>query len=225
MADEVGVAGRESKQMGGEWKITWTSHPPISQSSSVLCGRTTGGGMSRCSTDHREWSWSPRKRGESGTNGEFLDEGNGVETEGSDGDSSFLGSDVESVVEMEAVDEGNSKQEWQVKTNGKKKDKKRGHDDVHTESDKKSDAKRVARQIDLKVKVQFDSPSSINPLKITKALHEAVGTVRVTPLRDGSLIIECSNITQRDKLLGMNEMEGKKKSNLLNGSVKNYSLE
>ena len=167
--------------------------------------------MSRRSTDHRERSRSPRKRGESsGANGEFLDEGNGVETEGSDGDGSFLGSDVDSVVEMEAVDEGNSKQEWQVKTKGKKKENKRGHDDVHTELDKDSDAKRVARQIDLKVKVQFDSPSSINPLKITKALHEAVGTVRVTPLRGGSLIIECSNITQRDKLLGVNEMEGKK---------------
>lgn len=88
--------------------------------------------------------------------------GDGVETDGSDG--SFLGSDVDSVIEMEAVDEGNSNQEWQqVKGPGKKSANKRGISEVRTESDKDSDAKRAARQIDMKVKVQFDSPSSYQP--------------------------------------------------------------
>lgn len=123
---------------------------------------------------------------------------------GSDG--SLFGSEIE----MEGENDGNPNQEWQVKEKKKKKKNKRGLSDDQSESDKDNKAKRVARNNDLKVKIQFDSPSPINPLKITKALHSAVGIVQVTQLRYGNLIVSCYNAAQRDKLIRMNEMEGKK---------------
>lgn len=63
---------------------------------------------------------------------------------------------------------------------------------------------------EFKVKLQFDSPGSVNPLKLTKALHDTVGTVNVKPLRDGSLLITCSDAKQRDNMIKVTTLEGKK---------------
>ena len=49
----------------------------------------------------------------------------------------------------------------------------------------------------------------LNPLKLSKALHDVVGTVSVKPLRDGSLIITCVDNRQRDLLVKMTTLEGK----------------
>ena len=57
----------------------------------------------------------------------------------------------------------------------------------------------VRRQGELKVILQFDSPCSLNPLKLSTVLHDAVGTVSVKPLRDGSLI----NLTSVDHLFNI----------------------
>lgn len=126
-----------------------------------------------------------------------------VEMERSDG--SLIGGEID----MEGEGEGNSKEEWQVVGRGAKRDRV---SEGNLESDKgnPNKAMRVINDKELKVKLQFDSPISINPLKITKALHAAVGTVQVTPVRDGSLLIGCYNAAQRDKLLAMSEMDGKK---------------
>jgi len=62
---------------------------------------------------------------------------------------------------------------------------------------------------EFKVKLQFDSPGSINPLKLTKVLHDAVGTVDIKPLRDGSLMITCSDAKQRNDMIKMTNLGGK----------------
>jgi len=62
---------------------------------------------------------------------------------------------------------------------------------------------------EFKVKLQFDSPGSINPLKLTKVLHDAVGTVDIKPLRDGSLMITCSDAKQRNDMIKMTNLGGR----------------
>ena len=52
------------------------------------------------------------------------------------------------------------------------------------DSGEENRSENVRQQEEIKVKLQFDSPSSLNPLKISEALHDAVGTVSVKPLRE-----------------------------------------
>lgn len=123
----------------------------------------------------------------------------------------MAGNDAESgsEEEMEGEDAGktnNSEVEWQMMRKSKRKKK-------HSQSSYDSDVSSVInlnKTEEIKVKLQFDSPGSINPLKLTKALHESVGVVNVKPLRDGSLLIICTNTKQRDRLIKLKSLNGKK---------------
>lgn len=50
----------------------------------------------------------------------------------------------------------------------------------------------------------------MNPLKLSKALHDAVGSVLVKPLNDGGLIITCNDHRQKDTLGKRTTMLGRK---------------
>ena len=78
------------------------------------------------------------------------------------------------------------------------------------DSGEENRSENIRQQEEIKVKLQFDSPSSLNPLKISKALHDAVGSVSVKPLRDGNVIITCVDSRQKDLLVKMTTLEGKK---------------
>ena len=54
----------------------------------------------------------------------------------------------------------------------------------------------VKRKEEIKVKLQFDYLYSINSVRLTKALHDAVGSV--SQCKGWSLVITCNDIKQQD---------------------------
>ena len=127
------------------------------------------------------------------------------------------GSDVAEASEMENGNEeaGETNRGWEkVKSRKEKKRRRRASSGNSSngkslESGEENTRVSVRQQEEIKVKLQFDSPCSLNPLKLSKALHDAVGTVSVKPLRNGSLIITCVDNRQRDLLVKMTTLEGK----------------
>lgn len=126
-------------------------------------------------------------------------------------------------VEMEGEDAGDSNKDgWQTKGKGKGKGKafarterkrmrRTSQSDDSWDSDVGSVISVAANAAEmLKVKLQFESPGSVNPLKLTKALHDSVGEVNVKPLRDGSLLITCKDLQQRECVTKLTSLGGKK---------------
>lgn len=124
-------------------------------------------------------------------------------------------SESESESEMEKEEAGETNRGWEKVISRKKQKRRRSNSDnslnaKSLKSGEDNTGGNVRQQEEIKVKLQFDSPCSLNPLKLSKALYNAVGTVSVKPLRDGSLIITCVDNRQKDLLIKMTILEGKK---------------
>lgn len=124
----------------------------------------------------------------------------------------MAGSDagVESEVEMEGEDAGETSSDdgWQVKHKSRTKRKK--SDSVGSWNSDVDSVINVRKPETFKVKLQFDSPGSVNPLKLTKALNNTIGEVSVKPLRDGNLLIICNDIEQQESAIKLTSLDGKK---------------
>lgn len=62
----------------------------------------------------------------------------------------------------------------------------------------------------MKVIMRFQSPCTLNPLKVSEAIHKMVGDVQfVKTLREGNLLIICINRIQQQGLMKCNTLLGK----------------
>lgn len=132
----------------------------------------------------------------------------GVQMVGTDVDS---GSDPE--MEEDRIEEdsgGNSNLGWNiVKTKKRKKSRDLISD---TESDKGSQlAQRKKKEYKVMIKFAANSVSNINPLKLTKAIKESVGSVEnIKTMKDGRLLLFCKDSRQQKAALGIKSMIGHK---------------
>lgn len=108
--------------------------------------------------------------------------------------------DEGSDIEVDMGNEGNSNnEEWRVVN--RKKRKQRENDGEKGEEEQRSEMKVIMR---------FQSPCTLNPLKVSEAIHKMVGDVQfVKTLRDGNLLIICRNRIQQQGLMKCNTLLGK----------------
>lgn len=73
---------------------------------------------------------------------------------------------------------------------------------------KQDEVKRVRN--DVKVVIRFQTPCTINPLKVSEAIYKQVGEVRsVRTLKDGNLLVVCQDRDQRMGLMKLKALMGK----------------
>ena len=124
------------------------------------------------------------------------------------GSSVVSGSDPE--MEGELADEDSGGNEWKLIESWKRK--KNWGQISETESEKGNHQTR-RRKEEYKVLLKFatESVNVINPLKLTKALKEKLGTVEsIKTLRDEKLILFCTDDRQQKMALGLKSLLGHK---------------
>lgn len=112
---------------------------------------------------------------------------------------------------------GGKTEEWKMQKNKRKRKKSRQQigktqsDDESKTNDSTIEEIEEEREFKVIVKLikEGESFGKWNPVKLTKAINTLVGNVKCAKtLRDGSLLVLCKNIEQKNKALKLSKIEG-----------------